>query len=230
MAQCVCQPVRDTVSFGSVATFCNRTNQKRKKLVTKNKQTNHQEQQQPFGEWLITGAPTRFSTEQVFEYAKSEMARAKHEGYEAVVGIGTDSQMIGRQFRFITVLCVYRQGRGGFYFYTPQSVQRDKYVKKNQKQRMFDEVGKSIELALALQENTGILSDIHIDASPNNRAEFTSAFSDQLAGYVRGCGFNCIMKPESYVSSGLADSHSKAKSARKDRRRHRQHLASVTPH
>ena len=130
--------------------------------MTKNKQTNHQEQQQPFGEWLITGAPTRFSTEQVFEYAKSEMARAKHEGYEAVVGIGTDSQMIGRQFRFITVLCVYRQGRGGFYFYTPQSVQRDKYVKKNQKQRMFDEVGKSIELALAL----GL--SVNGDALPNS--------------------------------------------------------------
>lgn len=178
--------------------------------------------------WNITGDNEKFTTEEVFAYVKGEVARSRTETYTVEVGIGTDSQMIGRNFRFVSVICVYRKGKGGFYFYRPESIPRANYKDKPAKMRMFDEVGKSIELSLALQEATGVVPAIHIDASPHSKGEFTSAFSEQLKGYVTSCGFNCLLKPESYVSSGLADQHSKNKSARKDKRRARAALARQT--
>lgn len=171
--------------------------------------------------WNITGDNEKFTTEEVFAYVKGEVARSRNEVYTVEVGIGTDSQMIGRFFRFVTVVCIYRKGKGGFYFYRPESIPRTNYKDKPAKMRMFDEVAKSIELSLALQEATGVVPAIHIDASPHSKGEFTSAFSEQLKGYVTSCGFNCLLKPDSYISSGIADSHSKSKSARKDRRKER---------
>jgi uncharacterized protein len=177
--------------------------------------------------WLIAGDTEKLTTEEVFAYVKAETLRARNEVYTTEVGIGTDSQMIGRNFRFVSVICLYRKGKGGFYFYRPESIPREKYQAKNQKLRMFDEVAKSIELSVALQEQTGIVASIHIDASPLGKGEFTSAFSDQLKGYVQSCGYACLLKPDSYVSSGLADQHSKSKSARKERRKMRQAAALV---
>lgn len=171
--------------------------------------------------WNITGDNEKFTTDEVFAYVKGEVARSRNEVYTVEVGIGTDSQMIGRFFRFVTVVCIYRKGKGGFYFYRPESIPRTNYKDKPAKMRMFDEVAKSIELSLALQEATGVVPAIHIDASPHSKGEFTSAFSEQLKGYVTSCGFNCLLKPDSYISSGIADSHSKSKSARKDRRKER---------
>lgn len=169
--------------------------------------------------WNITDDNEKFTTDEVFAYVKGEVARSRTEVYEVEVGIGTDSQMIGRFFRFVTVVCVYRKGKGGFYFYRPESIPRTEYRDKPAKLRMFDEVGKSIELAMALQEATGVLPAIHIDASTQDKGEFTSGFSEQLKGYVTGMGYKCFLKPESYIACGLADQHSKSKSARKDRRR-----------
>jgi len=171
--------------------------------------------------WLVANSLTRMSTEEVFEYVRNEHSKSQGglEACEIEVGIGTDSQIIGKNFRFVTVLCVYKKGKGGFYFYRPESLPREKYNVSNQKLRMFDEVAKSIELSVKLKEETGVNPIIHIDASPTASDQFTSSFSEQLKGYAQSCGFKALIKPDSYVASGIADSHSKGKSARKDRRR-----------
>lgn len=171
--------------------------------------------------WLVANSLTRMSTEEVFEHVRKAQKESTGglEACEIEVGIGTDSQIIGRNFRFVTVVCIYKKGKGGFYYYRPESLPREKYNVSNQKLRMFDEVAKSIELSLKLKEETGVSPVIHIDASPTASDEFTSAFSDQLRGYAQSCGFKALIKPDSYVASGIADSHSKGKSARKERRR-----------
>lgn len=167
-------------------------------------------------EWFIADNHKKISTPELFKILEDEMLSLD---YESEVGVGTDSQIIGRTFRFITVVCVRRMGKGGYYFYRPEVQARDKYSLKNQKMRMFDEVAKSIELSLKLQEMTGITPTVHVDASPVENEEFTSDFSDQLKGYVQSCGFECMLKPDSYVASTIADKHSKKKSAKKERRR-----------
>lgn len=172
--------------------------------------------------WLVAESATRMTTEEMFDFIKNE-TRACSGGLNSVefeVGIGTDSQIIGRNFRFVTVVCLYKKGRGGYYFYRPESLPRDKYTNvKNQKLRMFDEVAKSIDLSVKFQEATGISPVVHIDASPSYSGEFTSNFSEQLRGYAQAMGFKALIKPESYVASGIADSHSKSKSFRKERRK-----------
>jgi uncharacterized protein len=180
--------------------------------------------------WLVAESATRMTTEEMFNFIKTETHTCSGglNSVEFEVGIGTDSQVIGRNFRFVTVVCLYKKGRGGFYFYKPESLPRDKYTNmKNQKLRMFDEVAKSIDLSMKFQEATGISPVVHIDASPAYSGEFTSNFSEQLRGYAQAMGFKALIKPESYVASGIADSHSKSKSQRKERRRLKKFQATI---
>ena len=156
----------------------------------------------------------RFSEEEVVDWV-SKSQKDLETTCEVIVG--TDSHMAGRSFRFITVVCVYRVGKGGNYYYLESYEPRENYlqgqkgrkVKGNQKLRMFTEVERSVAMAEKLLEFCGVVPTIHIDASPNDRKEFTSEFSDQLAGYVTGCGYECVLKPDSYVANAVADNHTK---------------------
>lgn len=156
----------------------------------------------------------RFAQEHVFNWVASTKLDREND-YQVIVG--TDSHMHGHQFRFITVVCVYRVGKGGNYYYLENYEPRENYVqaargkrvKGNQKLRMFNEVVRSVEMATTLFDTTGVLPIVHIDASPSHRKEFTSEFSDQLKGYVTSNGFECALKPNSFVANAIADKHSK---------------------
>lgn len=156
----------------------------------------------------------KFSQEFVFDWVNKTKLDRENE-YQVIVG--TDSHMHGKFFRFITVICVYRVGKGGNYYYLENYEPRERYVqgqrgrkvKGNQKMRMFNEVERSVAMAETLLDMTGIVPVVHIDASPSHRHEFTSEFSDQLKGYVTGCGYECVLKPDSFVANAVADKHTK---------------------
>lgn len=156
----------------------------------------------------------RFSDEHVFGWVGQTQYDRENE-YQIIVG--TDSHMAGRTFRFITVICVYRVGKGGNYYYTEEYEPRERYVigvrgkkvKGNQKMRMFNEVERSVEMANKLFDSTGVLPVVHVDASPSHRKEFTSEFSEQLKGYVVASGYECVLKPDSFVANAIADKHTK---------------------
>ena len=161
-------------------------------------------------DWKIANNSNHFSLRDVFEHAKRDR--------KCTISVGTDSQVIGKTFRFISVLCIYNPGKGGFYYYLQKYCDRDNYRLHNQKMRMFDEVAKSIELAVLLRDETGVLPEVHIDASPEKYEEFTSSFSEQLKGYVLGMGFTPVLKPESFAASTIADKHTKKLSKKKQRK------------
>lgn len=155
-----------------------------------------------------------FTEAHVFDWvinAKSDLEN------ECQVIVGTDSHMTGKFFRFITVVCVYRVGKGGNYYYQETYEPRESYLsgprgkktKGNQKMRMFNEVERSVAMAEKLLEQCGIVPVVHIDASPSHRHEFTSAFSEQLKGYVTASGYECVLKPDSFVANAVADKHTK---------------------
>lgn len=164
--------------------------------------------------WKTPKNPKIFSTEEVFSCIRDTIL----ENEQVDVSIGTDSQHIGKGFRFVTVVCAYRQGKGGIYFYNSETIEVKKYPLGNQKMRMFDEATRSIELAYSLEEQLGFKPCIHIDASPEKNGEFTSGFVEQIKGYVISSGFECLTKPESYTASFIADKYSKRKSKSKQRR------------
>jgi predicted RNase H-related nuclease YkuK (DUF458 family) len=157
----------------------------------------------------------RFTEAHVFDWVSKTKNDPENE-YQVIVG--TDSHMSGRSFRFITVICVYRVGKGGNYYYLENYEPRENYLgnaprgrktKGNQKMRMFNEVERSVAMAEKLLETCGVIPVVHIDASPSHRQEFTSEFSEQLKGYVTACGYECELKPDSWVANAVADKHTK---------------------
>lgn len=156
----------------------------------------------------------RTTAAEMLEWITKAQADKDHQ-YELIVG--SDSQMRGRQFCFITVVCLRKVGKGGNYRYNEHFVPRTNFVqagkgkrvKGSQKLRMFFEVERSIAVATDIFEKTGFLPVVHIDASTKDKKEFTSEFSDELAGMVKASGFDCVLKPESWVANAVADRHTK---------------------
>lgn len=172
-------------------------------------------------EWKTPGDREKYGIQDIGKILRAYMRDPEYKDYEYDLVVGTDSQMIGHAFQFISVISCHRIGKGGLYFYHKEDVPRVKFPVENQKMRMFDEVSRSIALALYLTNHQTLRPVIHIDASPSHKKEFTAQFSDQLKGYVQGSGFECKVKPESYVAHAIADKHTKKKS-RKHQRRLRQ--------
>lgn len=138
-------------------------------------------------------------------------AKNKLEG-DCELIVGVDSHLHGITYRFITVVCLYRKGRGGFYYYNISEQHRKEFkgtYPVRVKARMFHETSLAIELASEILEKTGLSPVVHLDASPPNTGELTSTFSDQLKGYVAASGFDAVVKPWSFVASGIANKHSK---------------------
>lgn len=138
-------------------------------------------------------------------------SKNKLEG-ECELIVGVDSHLHGITYRFISVVCLYRKGRGGFYYYNISEQHRKEFkgtYPVRVKARMFHETSLAIELASEILEKTGLSPVVHLDASPPNTGELTSMFSDQLKGYVAASGFEAVLKPWSFVASGIANKHSK---------------------
>ena len=151
------------------------------------------------------------SQEELFSWISRETKPWVNGGeYELIVGV--DSHLHGYAYRFITVVCLYRKGRGGFYYYTISEQGRKEFkgtYPVRVKARMFHETTLAIEVATEIEEKTGKVPVVHIDASPANAGELTSMFSDELKGYVTASGFDAALKPWSFVASGIANKHTK---------------------
>jgi predicted RNase H-related nuclease YkuK (DUF458 family) len=157
--------------------------------------------------------------EQLFSWISSETKSWK-QGNEHELIVGVDSHLHGCIHYFITVVCLYRKGRGGFYYFKVNEQNRKEFkgtYPVRVRARMFHEASLAIETATEIQEKTGITPIIHLDASPASTGELSSMFSEELRGYAVGCGFEAVLKPWSFVASGVANKHTKVSSGRKNR-------------
>ena len=121
--------------------------------------------------------------------------------------IGTDSSARGK-IDFVTAIVIYRVGYGGRYFW--QRV----YINKNDKkptlrQRIYHEVELSLNMAGELIKNLEPKTlkqnlEIHVDVGKNGD---TRSMIKEIVGMVRGAGFHCYTKPESFGASIIADKH-----------------------
>jgi len=132
--------------------------------------------------------------------------------YPVKVIVGTDSNKCGKLtkfYKFIIALCVYREHKGGTYFYKKIHEKKEKFCNNN-KMRLFEEVTKSLEVANKFRDEYGITPIVHIDASnPELSKAFSSTFGDQLVGYAVSSGYIATLKPESFTASHIANKHSK---------------------
>lgn len=144
------------------------------------------------------------------EVMKKVQTHLRNPETETKVLVGTDSHASSNNYHFVTVVCVLNVGKGGTY-YLKSCLEPRKSFNGSQKMRLQEEVTKSLMVAFEVEKELNIKPEVHIDASPASKKEFSSSFSDLLKGYVLSSGFPAILKPDSFVSNCVADRHTRQK-------------------
>ena len=167
-------------------------------------------------EEMMYKSPTygKLSIEQIPD--KILMFYNDHLKYEAQtqIIIGTDSQNFDRT-KIVSVIAVVCEGHGGIFFYeiTHQPLIRDVRTK------LHVETNDSLRVAETLveaMENSGKYEEmyvncpiaIHVDAG-NSTSGKTRELIPELVGWIKACGYDCSVKPDSFVASTIADRLSK---------------------
>ena len=129
--------------------------------------------------------------------------RETAEGYKLKVCIGTDSQVIGNEVHFASVIVFLREKRGGFMYISNDKSQRKMTIRE----RMILEVGRSVEVAYALCElldKYDVALEVHADINTDPTFESNTALKEAM-GYILSMGFVFKAKPDAFASSCCAD-------------------------
>lgn len=128
--------------------------------------------------------------------------------------IGTDSQNFD-QTKMVSVVAVICEGHGGIFFYevTRQPLIRDVrtklHVETNDSLRVAETLVESMEKDRKYEDMyLSCPIAIHIDAG-NSRKGKTRELIPELVGWIKACGYDCSVKPDSFVASTIADRLSK---------------------
>ena len=122
--------------------------------------------------------------------------------------VGTDSELISKgAAHFVSAVVVHHVGHGGVYFWG--QVTRDGI--KDLRQRMYEEATYSLALAQRLIDEfkkqdlpLEKFLEIHVDVGMGGDTKVMIA---EIVGMIRGSGFLCKTKPESFGASSVADRH-----------------------
>ena len=129
--------------------------------------------------------------------------REQAAGHRLKVCIGTDSQVRGDTTEYATVIVFLREKKGGFMY-----ISSDKSVKiMSLKERMINEVGKSVEIAYALcdlLDKYKVELEVHADINTDPSFKSNTALKEAM-GYILGMGFVFKAKPDAFASSSCAD-------------------------
>ncbi|WP_242833179.1 ribonuclease H-like YkuK family protein [Desulfosporosinus acidiphilus] len=148
------------------------------------------------------------SYEKMYSIIKAYLSQDRHGEYR--VSIGTDSQNFDDTKIPITIGIHKIEnsiGKGGIFF---SEIRRVKKI-SNIRQKIFYETNLSLELAEKLEERFRYDKipnkiAIHVDAGYNGP---TGKYIAEIMGWVKSCGFQCVIKPDSYMASSVANRLSK---------------------
>lgn len=145
---------------------------------------------------------SELSDDIVFEVERTILSE-KANGHRITICIGTDSQVKGDIIEFATVIVFLRERSGGFMFIKKER----SYQKMSLKERMIDEVGKSVGIAYDLVDiikGNGVTMEVHADINSDPTYRSHVALKDAM-GYILGMGFIFRAKPNAFASSHCAD-------------------------
>lgn len=135
------------------------------------------------------------------------------------ITVGTDSQNHDKT-KMVEVIAVCRVGNGGIFFY------RVEYMDKimDLRQKIYEETSRSLENAHGLLdeiylqivesdedfdlEKLNIHFVVHCDIGRSRKSK-TRVLVQEIMGWVEAEGFECVIKPDSYTASGIANKFSK---------------------
>ena len=139
----------------------------------------------------------------LLEAVEQTIIRETDEGYKLKVCIGTDSQVIGGEVHFASVIVFLREKRGGFMFIANDKMERLMTIRE----RMILEVGRSVEVAYSLctlLDLYDVALEVHADINTDPAFESNTALKEAM-GYILSMGFVFKAKPEAFASSSCAD-------------------------
>jgi predicted RNase H-related nuclease YkuK (DUF458 family) len=139
----------------------------------------------------------------LLEAVEETIRREVAEGYRLKVCIGTDSQILGEEVHFATVIVFLREKRGGFMFISNDKIERQMSLRE----RMIMEVGRSVEVAYSLCElldHYDVALEVHADINTDPTFESNAALKEAM-GYILSMGFEFKAKPDAFASSSCAD-------------------------
>ena len=133
--------------------------------------------------------------------------------YEIIVG--TDSQT-HKDTKMVEIIAVHRKGLGGIFFHNTDFIPRI----RNLKQKINEETSRSLTVANELLdaiefpllgegyllEDLNVTFRIHCDIGKYGK---TNELIKEIVSWVTSQGYVCMIKPDSYVASGIADKYSK---------------------
>ena len=140
--------------------------------------------------------------------------RVKNTKHRYKVIVGTDSQNFS-DTKIVNVVATVCEGHGGIYFYQINHVDKINDIR----QKLYTETGMSLEVADmilkiieadrkrdSLYENATFT--IHVDAGRSEKGK-TKELIPAIVGWIKSQGFECEIKPDSFVASTIADRISK---------------------
>lgn len=138
----------------------------------------------------------------------------KEESDTIEIAIGSDSHNT-HETKMVTVIVIYAEGKGGISF---NYVEKLPYI-HSIREKLEQETSRSLIAATSLIEilendnkylelYSNCPISIHVDAGNSQRGK-TKDFIKFVTGWVTSTGFNCIIKPDSYAASSVADKISK---------------------
>lgn len=139
----------------------------------------------------------------VEEEVRQALMKEREAGHSIKVCIGTDSQVKSRETEFATVIVFVRKGKGAFMYIHKETTKRKMPIKE----RMLDEVARSIDVAYSLCQlfiAFNVDMEVHADINTNPNFKSNDALKEAM-GYIMGMGFAFKAKPHAFASSQCAD-------------------------
>jgi uncharacterized protein len=139
----------------------------------------------------------------LLEAVEAAILKEKQAGYRLKVCIGTDSQVFVDEIHFASVIVFLRERAGGFMFINNDTIKRAMSLRE----RMINEVGRSVEVAYALCElldTYQVELEVHADINTDPHFKSNTALKEAM-GYILSMGFCFKAKPDAFASSSCAD-------------------------
>ena len=163
---------------------------------------------------MISPTYGKVNEKQAVEILNNYYQKNKSFGSDFFLTIGTDSQNFS-DTKVVIVIAMRCVGHGGIYFYEVLHI--DKI--QNVKQKLNMETGLSLETAnkiMDIIESDDKYSDmylnsnfaIHVDAGRSEKGK-TKEVIPEIVGWIKACGYECVVKPDSYAASSIANRISK---------------------
>lgn len=139
--------------------------------------------------------------------------RTKHFDSTFRIIIGTDSQNFNYT-KMVSVIAVVCDGHGGIFFHrvTHQPIIKDVRSKLHIETNESLNIASNLISLLETPEYENLFLNcsfsIHIDAGHSEKGK-TKELIPELVGWIKSCGYDCEVKPDSFVASSIADKISK---------------------